>query len=72
MIGAPSLDCGFTIHADNKYCNITILITYTIEYTTFVLFDALSFGGGSLEKERAVIRDPKNGFPWISDVIDPT
>ena len=25
-----------------------------------------------LEKERAVIRDPKNEFPWISDAIDPT
>ncbi len=27
---------------------------------------------GRLEKERAAIRDPKNGFPWISDAIDPT
>ena len=25
-----------------------------------------------LEKERAALRDPKNGFPWISDAIDPT
>ena len=25
-----------------------------------------------LEKERAAIRDPKNGYPWISDAIDLT
>jgi hypothetical protein len=36
------------------------------------LFDALSFGGRGLEKEIAAIRDPKYGFPWISDSIDPT